>query len=188
MNKSNFIKTPHFSVRGFAFLTVFVLLLASCGGSTSNTLTNWGQKRFGVSYDQNLFKVTNQSINELELKIDSLGDDFTASVSAYTTKLDSKVTREDYYESALNEFQSNFEKILNEVPAKLDLKGITTYTDIVTGAVTGKQDNWQGMLKLIIMDDAVMVVTIKGDATKIQPYLPQIRAFFDSAFVKGEND
>ena len=124
MHKPNFIKTPHFSVRGFAFLTGFVLMLASCGGSVSNTLTNWGQNRYGVSYDQNLFKVSNQSVNELELKIESLGGDFSANVSAYVTKLDEKVTRDDYYESALSEFQSNFEKILNEVPAKSELKGI----------------------------------------------------------------
>jgi hypothetical protein len=178
-------KTPHQLMRGFLF-AVTVLLLASCG--IGNKAEDWGNQRFGVSYNPETFDMVSKSDNELKLGIKGLGNDFEALVTAFASKStkNEKVDAELFYESAKNEFCDGFGTILNEVSDKTELEGVTTYTYIVTVARDDKNSNWSGMLKLMVMDDALLQLVIKGKAEEVSQHMTSVRELFDSAYLKGE--
>ena len=191
MTTNNYsFKTPHF-LRGFvvyAIIAVLGLLFVGCGGNavSQKTVT---KPRYEFSYNEKLFSVKETITDDYQIKIDSLGDDFDASLTVFApTKIDEKVKFQDYYDTAKLDFLSSFEKVLNEKESKSELKGISTFIDVITATKEKSQSNWTGMLKLCVVKDGLLILTLKCNSSKIELYRNDINNLFESIKLKGIDD
>lgn len=191
MTTNNYsFKTPHF-LRGFvvyAIIAVLGLLFVGCGGNavSQKTVT---KPRYEFSYNEKLFSVKEIVKDDYQIKIDSLGDDFDASLTVFApTKIDQKVKPQDYYDTAKLDFLSSFEKVLNEKESKSELKGISTFIDVITATKEKSQSNWAGMLKLCVVKDGLLILTLKCNSSKIELFRNDINALFESVKLKGIDD
>ncbi|NTU60735.1 MAG: hypothetical protein HGA95_00140 [Caldiserica bacterium] len=188
-NKFSF-KTPHL-LRGFvvyAMIATLGLMLTGCGNNDVSQKTI-SKPRYEFSYNEKLFNVKENVTDDYQIKIDSLGDDFDATLTVFApTKIDEKVKFEDYYDTAKLDFLASFEKVLNQKDSKIELKGITTFVDVITATKEKSADNWTGMLKLSITKDGLLILTVKCNSAKIELYRNDINNMFESVKLKGIDD
>lgn len=183
-------KTPQF-LRGFvvyAIIAALGFMLTGCGKSDVSQKTI-SKPRYEFSYNEKLFSVKENVTDDYQIKIDSLGEDFDATLTVFApTKIDEKVKFEDYYDTAKLDFLSSFEKVLNQKDSKIELKGITTFVDVITATKEKSADNWTGMLKLSVMKDGLLILTVKCNSSKIELYRNDINNMFESVKLKGIDD
>lgn len=188
-NKYSF-KTPHL-LRGFVIFAMAAVLGISMVGCGNNTVSQKtvSKPRYEFSYNEKLFNVKETVQDDYQIKIEAVGEDFEAFLTVFApTDIDKNVTFEDYYDTAKLDFLSSFEKVLNEKETKSELKGISTFVDIITASKEKSESNWVGMLKLCIVNDGLLILTIKGNSAKIALYRDDINNLFDSVKLKGFDD
>lgn len=183
-------KTPHL-LRGFVIFAVVTILgisMAGCGNDIVSHKTV-SKPRYEFSYNEKLFNVKETVQDDYQIDIESIGEDFEAFLTVFVpTDIDKNVTFEDYYDTAKLDFLSSFEKVLNEKETKSELKGISTFVDIITASKEKSENNWIGMLKLCVVNDGLLILTIKGNSSKIELYRDDINNLFDSVKLKGSDD
>ncbi len=181
MRISSSRKTPQSILRGFV-ICLTLLATVSCG---AGNLETWGKGRFEVKYDASVFTPVMNYENDLSLKFVD-GDKEVVVVSAIVpAQIDKNVTRDDYFETAKNDFESKFSKILNNATNKSELQGISTYTENVTATAEGSDEVMSGILKFMMMDDAIMVVSVIDDAETMKKHSPVVTQLIDSAVLRG---
>lgn len=181
MRISSSRKTPQTILRGFV-ICLTLLATVSCG---AGKLETWGKDRFEVKYDATVFIPVMNYENDLSLKFVD-GDKEVVVVSAIVpAQIDKNVTRDDYFETAKNDFESKFSKVLNNATNKSELQGISTYTENVTALAEGSEKTVSGILKFMMMDDAIMVVSVIDDAETMKKHTVAVTQLIDSAILKG---
>lgn len=182
MRISSFKKTPQIVLRGFV-ICLTLIATVSCGSATR--FETWGKDRFEVKYDPAVFTPVLNYSNDLSLKF-SDGNSEVVTVSAIVpAQIDKNVTRDDYFETAKNDFESKFSKVLNNATNKSELQGILTYTENVTAIADGSEKVMSGILKFMMMEDAIMVVTVIDDAETMKKHTLAVTRLIDSAILKG---
>jgi hypothetical protein len=186
------IKAPQF-LWGFAFIAVFCLVSSLIVGCNDKKIeqTVISKQRYEFSYNKETFEVTETIKDDYEVKLtkSNTNDQFQCFITVFApTKIDEKQSFEQYYETARLDFLSTFDKVLNEKDSKTELKGITTYTNVISAIRESTNQTWTGMLKLSIVNDGLLIAKITGPSMLVEHFRSDINNLFDSIKLKGKDD
>lgn len=182
------LKTPQ-SLWGFVLslaLASMIIGFAGCSGTQANIKTV-DNPRYSFSYNADVFDMKTSVKDDYSFAIKELGSDFEATITVFVPTT-IKEAFESYYETAKLDFQTSFEKILNEKETKSQLKGISTSILVVTAQKASSTQTWTGMLKLSVVKDGLLMMKITCNASRIEKFRKDINLLFESVVLRGKDD